>query len=98
MQTPSAAVVKSRKTTSYFDTIKAFDNCSGSLATEIAAADLDVEVLVNGVPGTPTAVTVTNGVIGFTLSATPAPSSVVTIKVVSDDAFSQYVTFIIPAP
>ena len=77
-------------------TVKAFDNCSGSLATEIAAADLDVEVLVNGVPATPTAVTATDGVIGFTLSATPAPSSVVTIKVVSDDAFSQYVTFIIP--
>lgn len=77
-------------------TVKAFDNCSGSLATEIAAADLDVEVLVNGVPETPTAVTVTDGVISFTLSATPAASSVVTVKVVSDDAFSQYVTFIIP--
>ena len=79
-------------------TVKAFDNCSGSLATEIAAAELDVEVLVNGVPQTPTAVTATNGVISFKLSATPAPSSVVTIKVVSDDAFSQYVTFIIPTP
>ena len=78
-------------------TVKAFDNCSGSLATEIAAADLYVDVLVNGVPQVLTAVTATNGVIGFTLSATPAPSSVVTIKVVSDDAFSQYVTFIIPA-
>lgn len=77
-------------------TVKAFDNCSGSLATEIAAAELDIEVLVNGVPQTPTAVTVTKGVISFTLSATPAASSVVTIKVVSDDAFSQYVTFIIP--
>jgi uncharacterized protein YunC (DUF1805 family) len=77
-------------------TVKAFDNCSGSLATEIAAAELDVEVLVNGVPQTPMAVKATKGVIGFTLSATPAASSVVTIKVVSDDAFSQYVTFIIP--
>ena len=82
-------------------TVKAFDNCSGSLATEIAAAEaaeLDVEVLVNGIPQTPTFVTATNGVIGFTLSATPAASSVVTIKVVSDDAFSQYATFIIPTP
>jgi hypothetical protein len=68
------------------------------LATEIAAAELDVEVLVNGVPQTPTAVTATKGVISFTLSATPAASSVVTIKVVSDDAFSQYTTFIIPTP
>ena len=78
-------------------TVKAFDNCSGSLATEIDdVADLDVEVLVNGVPETPTAVTVVDGVISFTLSATPAASSVVTVKVVSDDAFSQYITFIIP--
>ena len=79
-------------------TVKVFDNCSGSLATDFASVKLDIEVLVNGIPQTPTAVTATNGVIGFTLSAMITPSSVVTIKVVSDDAFSQYVTFIIPTP
>ena len=79
-------------------TVKAFDNCSGLLATEIAAEDLSVEVLVNGVPKTPTAVTATDGVISFTLQAIPVASSVVTIKIVSDNAFSQYVTFIIPTP
>ncbi|NLV92924.1 MAG: hypothetical protein GX031_00050 [Candidatus Riflebacteria bacterium] len=79
-------------------TVKAFDNCSGSLAIEMVEdlADLDVEVLVNGVPEALTSILLSQGVISFTLSATPAPSSVVTIKLVCDDAFSQYNTFIIP--
>ena len=76
-------------------TVTAYDNCSGDLATEIATAELDIEVLVNGAAQTPTAVTATNGVIAFTLSATPAAGSVVTVKIVSDDAYSQYVTFIV---
>ena len=77
-------------------TVKVFDNCSGSLVTENDFDGLDVEVLVNGIPQTLKSVTATNGVIGFTLSAKPAASSVVTIKIVCDYAFSQYTTFIIP--